>query len=168
MKIEQLMTREVKTVRPHDHLDQAARLMWENDCGCLPVVNDDGAVVGMITDRDVCMAAWTQGRAPAELDVRIAMSAELFTCGPNDGPRRVERIMQEHQVRRVPVTDEAGKLVGLVSLNDLARESQQRPGGGEVAQDGVARTLAAVCRPRNEALPQRASAPATQGLAAVG
>jgi len=146
MKIEQLMTRNVRTIGPDDHLDRAAQLMWEADCGCLPVVDGEQHVVGMITDRDVCMAAWTQGRALWELTVRGAMSSRVVSCTPSDATTRAHRLMQEHQVRRVPVVDGQALLVGLVSLNDLALAAQPGSGARELRPDEVADTLAAVSR----------------------
>ena len=146
MKIEQLMTRSVQTIGPDERLDRAAQLMWEADCGCLPVVDGEQHVIGMITDRDVCMAAWTQGRALWELPVRGAMSSAVVTCNPSDGTTRAQRLMQEHQVRRVPVVDGQSVLVGLVSINDLALAAQPGSGARELRPDEVADTLAAVGR----------------------
>jgi len=148
MKTEHIMTREVQTVGPEERLGRAAQLMWENDCGCVPVVDAEGRVQGMITDRDICMATWTQGRAPNELLVRNAMSDHVVSCSLSDPPARVHRLMQEHQVRRLPVIDERGALLGLVSLCDLASAAQREPNSREVGRDGVAVTLAAVARPR--------------------
>ena len=75
MKVEQLMSRDVKTCQATEMLNRAAQLMWENDCGCVPVVDEDGRAVGMITDRDVCMAAYTQGRLLDALPVASAMDS---------------------------------------------------------------------------------------------
>ncbi|HEX5012260.1 MAG TPA: CBS domain-containing protein [Planctomycetota bacterium] len=168
MKIEQLMTRDVRTVGPDDRLDRAAQLMWEADCGCLPVVDGDQHVVGMITDRDVCMAAWTQGRALCELPVRGAMSSRVISCAPSDATVRAERLMRDHQVRRVPVVDGQALLVGLLSLNDLALAAQPGSGTRDVRPDEVADTLAAVGRrpatgPGDDARQQQ---PASQPVAA--
>jgi len=99
----------------------------------------------MITDRDVCMAAWTQGRALWELPVRGAMSSRVISCAPSDATVRAERLMREHQVRRVPVLD-GQALVGLLSLNDLALAAQPGSGTRDIQPDEVADTLAAVGR----------------------
>jgi CBS domain-containing protein len=150
LNIQDIMTRAAKCCSAEDSLDAAARLMWENDCGAAPVMDDDGHVVAMLTDRDICMAAYTQGRPLADIRVKSAMSCSLHSIGPDDPIARAERIMQEQQVRRLPVIDAQGHLVGIVSLNDIAREAarerthKQRP----VDFDNVALTLAAVCRPR--------------------
>jgi CBS domain-containing protein len=158
MKIEQLMTRDVQCIGADERLDRAAQLMWETDCGCVPVVDGEGKVLAMLTDRDICMAAWTQGRAPAELLVRSAMSDHVVTCSSSESPARAQQLMQQHQVRRLPVVDEQGGLVGLVSLSDLAAAAQREPASRENGRDSVATTLAAVARPRRQpagAEPQR-------------
>jgi CBS-domain-containing membrane protein len=144
------MTRSVKTCGPEDSLEVAARLMWENDCGCVPVTDDSGHPLAMLTDRDVCMAALTQGRTLAEIRVKSAMSGSLHAVGPRDPLARAEHMMQEFQVRRLPVADADGHLVGLLSMNDIAREAaRERPQRQRaVTSDDVTMMLASVCRPR--------------------
>jgi CBS domain-containing protein len=150
MNVDEIMTKSVKGCGPDDSLDTAARTMWENDCGCVPVIDEQGRPVAMLTDRDVCMAAYTQGRMLRDTVVRSAMSGSLHTVSPGDPIDKAERMMQEHQVRRLPVVEADGRIVGLVSLNDISRESaRERPQKHRaVSADGVAFTLAAVCRPR--------------------
>jgi len=152
MKVEQLMRKDVRTCTPDDSLDRAAQLMWEQDCGCAPVVAPDGSarVVGMITDRDICMAAYTQGALLRDLRVGDAMSHKVIGCQAGDSIGDAEAIMAEARVRRLPVLDDGGQLQGLISLADIACEAerarssrQRRP----VKADEVGRTLAAVCRP---------------------
>jgi CBS domain-containing protein len=150
MPISDIMTRAVRTCAPDDTLHRAADLMWTFDCGCLPVVNRDGTVVGLITDRDVCMAAYTQGRPIQNILVSEAMANEVYSCLPDDTVSEVEEIMRARRVRRVPVVDLNGKLVGLVSLNDLAREAarQQTRKTRDLGAADIAATLAAICQPR--------------------
>jgi CBS domain-containing protein len=130
MTIEPLMSRRVQQCRPDHTLDHAASLMWEHDCGCLPVCagGDDGAsrVIGMLTDRDICMAAFFQGKPLGELKVADAMSRGIRVCMLDDRPEDVELLMREQRIRRVPVTDTSGALVGIVSLADLARAARGR------------------------------------------
>jgi len=106
MHVEEIMTTSVKSCGPDDSLDTAARLMWEHDCGCVPVIDQDGRVLAMLTDRDVCMAAYTQGRTLAEIRVSAAMSNACHAVSPNDPVVAAERLMQEHQVRRLPAAGE--------------------------------------------------------------
>jgi len=115
-----LMTTHVCTCRADDSLSHAAHLLWEHDCGILPVLSYD-RVVGMLTDRDICMATYTQGKAPGELRVDSAMSTELFCCGPDESVGSVLAIMSDKRVRRIPVVDADGKLIGVLALADLAR-----------------------------------------------
>jgi len=151
MKVEQLMSRTVRTCRATETLNRAAQLMWENDCGCVPVVDEDGRAVGIVTDRDACMAAYTQGGPLDALPVGSAMARDLRSCRATDTIVEAESIMRAAQVRRLPVVDEAGRLIGLLSLNDIAREAARgrgtRPKPAVVAEE-LAATLTAICSPR--------------------
>ena len=143
VQVRQLMMKaDVQTCAPEDSLDTAARLLWEADVGVLPVVSG-GRTVGMITDRDICMAAYTQGRPLRELQVSSAMSRRVYGVRPETPLSEATLIMREHQVRRLPVVDQEGKLVGLLSLNDLARDAARAR--AKVSMKEVAETLAAVC-----------------------
>jgi CBS domain-containing protein len=152
MTIEPLMSRQVQHCRPDQTLDYAASQMWEHDCGCLPVCSGNGEsrVIGMLTDRDICMAALFQGRPLRELKVADAMSRDIRVCEVDDRPEDVELLMREQRIRRVPVTDASGALVGIVSLADLARAARGRAGSrkpGIVSERDVGHTLAAICEP---------------------
>jgi CBS domain-containing protein len=145
MKISELMTRTVQVCRPTDTLDRAAGLMWDHDIGSVPVVDEHGRVIGMITDRDVCMAAYTCGCALHDIAIEVAMSRNVVTCGADDNETAVAEIMAKHKIRRVPVVDEAHRPVGMLSLNDLARTMAR---GRNVPATAVAGTLAAICEHR--------------------
>jgi CBS domain-containing protein len=141
------MSNEIQYCSPDDTLDAAARLMWDNDCGCVPVCTSDGSprIVGMITDRDICMSALFNGRALSAIRVSEAMSREVHACRPADSPVAVERLMRERQIRRVPVADEAGALLGLVSLADLARcVARQTLSSADISGAELTTTLAAI------------------------
>jgi CBS domain-containing protein len=148
MSVADIMTREVRTCSASDSLNRAAQLMWENDCGALPVVDAEGKAIAMITDRDICMAAYTQGQALTTALVSTAASRGIETVRETDSVDTAEALMEKHQIRRVPVVDADGKPIGLVSMNDLARRAY--PVGRKhdgLAADAVVRTLAAICRP---------------------
>jgi CBS domain-containing protein len=149
--VEQLMSRVVGTCRPDDRLDAAAQIMWERDCGVVPVttIEDGGAerVVGIVTDRDVCMAAYTQGRRLAEVPVSVAMSHDVRTCRPSDSIRTALRLMAAGQLRRLPVVDEASHLVGILSFADVAREEARSQ--AMVPVDDLAKTVEALAAPRH-------------------
>jgi CBS domain-containing protein len=150
MKAEQWMSRTVQTCRPGTSLNDAARLMWEHDCGILPVLEAGGRVVGAITDRDLCMCAYFSGKSLAELRVAEAMSNAVFTCRPEDTLEQVIRVMADHQVRRLPVIDARGKLVGLLSMNDLVRQLMSLEDGREHARlvTRLVEAQASICETR--------------------
>jgi CBS domain-containing protein len=151
MNAKDLMTINPVTCRADDSLAHAAQLMWESDIGCVPVVDDAGGVIGMLTDRDICMAAYTQGCSLAAGNVGSAMSKSVYACSPGDSITFAEEQMRQEQVRRLPVIDK-GKLVGLISLNDLAIAAGNRKKSktGAVMLDEVATTLARICEHRDE------------------
>ena len=117
-----LMTRDVRTCTDDDALDVAARLLWESDCGCLPVVSrgEPPHVVGMLTDRDICMAAYTTGARLAEIRVSQARSRQAWCCPSTATVEDALAIMRLRRVNRLPVVDAEGRLVGLLSLSDVA------------------------------------------------
>jgi predicted transcriptional regulator len=106
--------------RPDDSLARAAQLMREQSCGALPVVLCD-SVVAMLTDRDICMAAYTHGKPLSDLRVDSAMSKELVGCAPDDSIGAVLAILGDRHVRRLPVIDQNGTLIGIITLADVAR-----------------------------------------------
>lgn len=141
MTVKDVMVETVKCCAAGDTLNRAAQLMWENDCGCVPVVDGDSRVIGMLTDRDICMAAYTQGATLNGIQVSSVMSREVFTCRSRDTLLVAQRAMREHRVRRLPVTDREGKLVGILSLNDIARAVARSAAG----KAQVATTMVAIC-----------------------
>lgn len=148
MHVEKLMTHPAITCRDTDDLATIAGLMWNHDCGVIVVVdNDGGHVVGMVTDRDICMAAYTQGKQLDAIPVMTAMATPVATCRPQDNLAVAEELMRSRQIRRVAVVDEAGRPVGVLSLNDLARDAVSRKKTG--VEHDVVQTLAAVCEHRS-------------------
>ena len=126
MKIENVMTRGVKTCRPEDTLARAAQIFWDLDCGVVPVVDGENRVVGMLTDRDVCLAAWRERRPLSELEVACAMSSPVHGCADDDELSEALGLMRRYQVRRLPVLDRGGRLVGLLSQDDVIRAAARR------------------------------------------
>ncbi|HLV23032.1 MAG TPA: CBS domain-containing protein [Polyangiaceae bacterium] len=147
MDISAIMTTAVHACSPDDMASTAASIMWNRDCGTVPVVDSDLKVVGIITDRDICMATYTRGQPPQDIRVADVMSHPPFCCSPRDSVIAVERMMQERQIRRVPVVSD-GRLVGIVSLGDLARRLRtDAPGDQELSTTQVAQTLGAISYP---------------------
>ena len=146
MKVKSIMTREIASCRPEDSMHAAARLMWDHDCGAVPVVDETtGQLEGIVTDRDMCMAALLANRPAHMIPVKDVMASEVCTCRESDDLKTVHATMRDNLVRRLPVVDDERHLVGLVSLNDLAVEAF---GSGSAAavrrQKEVAKTLSAV------------------------
>jgi len=130
MKVEQIMNRDVKTCGPQDSLNKAARIMWDEPCGAVPVVNDQSRLLGFLTDRDVCMAAYTQGKPLEDLRVETAMARNVVTCGAEDDLGSAAQVMRQNRTRRLPVINRDGTLVGLLALDDLACEAARALRGG--------------------------------------
>ena len=145
MRIDQVMTTNVRTCHQTDMLDVAAKLMWDFDIGAVPIVDDLRQVVGIVTDRDVCMAAFTQRKPPHTLPCTVAMSKHVVTCRPDDTDVAVAKLMARNKIRRLPVVDDEQKPIGMVSLSDLALAMAT---GLDVPAHEVAETLAAICEHR--------------------
>jgi CBS domain-containing protein len=147
MKVEQLMTKKIASCTADWSLNEVARLMWENDCGCLPVTSGDemNRVVGMVTDRDICMTAYFCGVSLRDLHVRDAMSKEPICCLPSTTHEEAETMMCDAQVRRIPVVDDAGGLLGILSLADLVQA--QRSSGRRITKARISDLLTAICEP---------------------
>jgi CBS domain-containing protein len=152
MKVERLMNADVTACRADDTGNCAARIMWERDCGFVPVVDENERVLAVVTDRDLCMAAYTQGKPLQEISLRSVMSKEIFSCRPDDDLSQAETVMRKRQVRRLPVTDAEGRLKGILSLSDItreaAKEAKSHPRKVEVSYSEVAETLADINMPR--------------------
>ena len=144
MTIEPFMSRRVHHCRPDHTLAYAASRMWDHDCGCLPVCVDDGGprVIGMLTDRDICMAALFQGRPLGELKVADAMSRDIRVCELDDRPEDVELLMRETKIRRLPVTDGAGGLVGIATVERSERRARRLSAGLEIHERAFAAFVA--------------------------
>jgi CBS domain-containing protein len=159
MQVRDIMTQPVVTCRSTDTLNAAARLMWERDCGAVPVTDDDGLLVGIVTDRDACMAAYTRGEPLGSVPVSVAMAKRVFSCHPDDSLEQAERLMGEKKIRRMPIVDDGGHPIGMLSLNDIARFAASARKTGKV-EHAVVGTLAAICEPRSPAKPRSAGVPA--------
>jgi CBS-domain-containing membrane protein len=123
MKVAEIMCRPVETCTEETGLAAAARTMAEHDCGILPVVAN-GRLSGVVTDRDICVALGTRGRPVSDLCVRDVMSHHPVSCRTTDDVATALQSMAARLVRRLPVTDPAGDLVGIVSLDDVALRSE--------------------------------------------
>jgi len=150
MRIQEVMSHPVVSCPADCTADVPARLMWEFDCGVIPLVDQDGRLAGVITDRDLCMAALMQGRPLFEIPVASAMTRDVVSCHPDDSVEVAETQMRDNQIRRVPVVDDDAHLIGVVSMNDLARLATNAK--RSVVDRELVRTLGAVSQPRGNGL----------------
>ncbi len=153
MEVVQLMTSEVKLCKADETLNRAAQLMWERDCGFVPVIasNGDGALIGVVTDRDIAMATYIQGKPPLAIPLSRVISRKPISCHVGDDIEKAEALMRKNQVRRLPVVDPDGHVVGILSLNDIIRELRREKGAGrksELSSESLSATLGAICEPR--------------------
>lgn len=125
MKARELMTADPTCCTPEDTIQQAAQLMRDDNCGCIPVVEDAQSkrLVGVVTDRDITIRCMAEGKGP-QTRVKDALSPNAKCCGPDDDVEAVERIMAGEQVRRVPVVDQRGCCIGMIAQADLALNHQ--------------------------------------------
>ncbi len=159
MQVREIMTGEVKSCRPETDVATVATIMWEQDCGCVPVVGDDGRVVGMVTDRDICMAVATRPRIAGEITVGEAISGKVHACSPDAEVTEALRIMQREKLHRLPVVDREGKLAGILSLNDLVRNAKKGGGKRHVSHSEVMATLKSLSEHRISPAAPAAAAP---------
>lgn len=150
MRAQQLMSQPIAVCYLEDNLNHAAQLMWEHDCGVVPIVDGDGHAVGMLTDRDICMAAYTQGKPLREIPVITAMSKQVYACRPDDTLDQVQAVMREHKIRRLPVLDREDRPIGIIAFRDILRAAlamrPTAPGESDgISMSGAAWTLATIC-----------------------
>ena len=150
MKVSSLFHRTVTTCTWRDTLEHAAELLWRYDIGCLPVLDDSGKVAGMITDRDICIAAFLQGAPLRSITVSSVMAKEVASCDADDNIFAVLRTMIARQLHRLPVIDADRQLVGIVSLNDIARAAN----AGMLPATEVASVLAVISMQHTSAPPR--------------
>ena len=141
MKVKDLMTKEPKTCTPETTLAAAAQLMWEGDCGILPVM-DDGELVGVITDRDMYIALATQNARASHLRVGAVARTLVATCEPEDDVRVALARMKQARVRRLPVVGFGRTVLGILSMNDIVLAASDDSG---VSAEEVVDTLRAIC-----------------------
>src|SRR5580704_16078074 len=138
------MTRDVQACAIHDSLNAAARIMWDHDCGCAPVIDMHGKLAGIVTDRDISMAAYTQGVPLDSIPVERVMSARVISCGRGDDLETAHQLMRTHEIHRLPVVEARGRPIGTLSLSHASNH-----GHGDRADEqavGIAATFSAIRR----------------------
>ncbi|MEW6208599.1 MAG: CBS domain-containing protein [Acidobacteriota bacterium] len=153
MKVREIMTEDVKTCAPDNSLSEAAAVMWDVDCGVVPVVGDDGKLVGMITDRDIAIALGTRNRLASDIRVSEAMSKQVYSCAADDDIHAALKTMRKDRVRRLPVVNQEGLLEGIVSINDIALHAERFDGHRtkDLTYDDFVNTFKTICEHRHTA-----------------
>lgn len=126
MKVRDVMTSDPVCCVAEDSAQKVAQLLREHDIGSLPVVSgrDDLTLLGMVTDRDICIGVVAEGLDPKSTPVQKCMTTEPAACREGENLNRCERLMEEHQVRRIPVVDGEARLIGIVAQADIARKER--------------------------------------------
>ena len=145
MKVRDLMTTNAAFCRRETNLAAVGALMWEHDCGLIPVLDDKEKVTGVITDRDICIALSTRDRQPSKITAGEITTAPAFVCSPDDDIQSALITMSREKLHRLPVVNRERGLVGILSINDVllhAEKSSKKPG---ITYDDVVQTLQAIC-----------------------
>jgi len=140
MKVKDAMTTDVRIYTPDTTLAEAGRLMWDGDCGILPVV-DDGALIGVVTDRDLFIALATQNERAASVRIGAVATMTVAACAPDDDLQDALAIMRHVRVRRLPVVGFGTSLLGILSMNDIVMAIAK---SDDVSCEDVVQTLQAI------------------------
>jgi CBS domain-containing protein len=161
MRARDIMTKKPQCCRRDQTARDAAQVMRDRDCGCVPIVDDADRVVGIVTDRDLTVRAIATGR---DGNTRLAelMTSTVECCGQDDDLRDVEQRMAELQVRRIPIVDAGGRCLGIISQADIARAASMDD--GVVTGEEVALVLEQISQPAHRPR-SRADAAVTEGVA---
>jgi len=146
MRVVEVMTNKTVSCSPETNLAEAAVLMWKNSCGFLPVIGEGGNVIGVVTDRDISIALGTRNQRPAEVRVWDVMPKKLFTCTSEDDVHSAMKTMRTATVRRLPVIDPDGALVGVLSIDDIVLKAKGHVIGKDVSYEDVEDTYKAIQR----------------------
>ena len=151
MRIRHAMTKDPSCCVPSDTAQKAAMIMRAEDAGVVPVIENEQSqkIVGVVTDRDLCMNVVAEGRDPRTVRTEECMTTAVVTCSPNDSIEKATELMRENQIRRIPVVNEQGELQGIVSLADVV-------GRGEIKTTQTHDTLKQVSAPSGEPSKPRA------------
>ena len=135
MTCNEVMTKDPKTCAPTDTVQRAAQLMKTEDVGPIPIVGDNGKLEGIITDRDIVLKVVAEGQDPKTTKLADVMSTDLITCTTDGDIEKTLDLMEDNQVRRIPVVDASGRLVGIISQADIATRLDDSEKTAELVED---------------------------------
>jgi CBS domain-containing protein len=148
MNITELMVKDVTSCNPDTDLETAGRMMWDHNCGAIPVLDNEGHPIGMVTDRDIAMSAVLNHKPLWEISSRdVIGTREVFTCHMDDDIQSALSLMQSHKIRRLPITNSDGRLEGILTIDDIVAGSKKKEGKTipPLSFEDAMGTLKAVC-----------------------
>jgi CBS domain-containing protein len=150
MKVQDVMSSNVKSCGPEVDLAAAATMMLEGDFGVLPVVDNSGKAIGVITDRDIAIAVATKGRPASQIAVNEVSSGKVYSCHLNDDIKVALKTMRHEKIHRMPVVNDDGMLQGIISMNDVVLRAEEARGRHmpELSYEDAMSTLKAICEHR--------------------
>ncbi len=147
MKVRSVMTSEVQACRPQDNLAAAAMIMWHHDCGVVPVIDSEHRPVGVLTDRDICMAITLKDRPASAIPVGETMATDISSVNPDDDVDDALKLMSARQIRRLLVVDSDGRLNGILSTSDIVRHTDKGKSKKHISNKDTMKMLHAVSKP---------------------
>lgn len=143
MRVRDVMVETPASCSVNTNLGAAIEMLWNRNCGFLPVVDEQEKVIGVVTDRDLCIAMGTRNRLPGEMTVGEVLSPKLFYCKPEDDIHAALKIMGNKKVRRLPVVDSNRKLKGILAMDDIVLHAQSAKAGNfpELSAEDILGTL---------------------------
>lgn len=147
MRVSEIMVRTAATCSADMNLGEAIEIMWNRNCGILPVVNEQSKVTGVITDRDISVALGTRNKLAGEIKVQEVAGPHLYSCKPEDDVRSALHTMASARVRRLPVVNAGGNVEGILSMDDIVLRAETANRNSEVSAEKVVNTLKAVYSP---------------------
>ena len=141
MKVKKAMTRNIGTCKANESLAHAVGIMWQKDCGVVPIVNEENAAIGIITDRDVSVAVAARNRTASEIMIGDVINGKPISCSQEDSVKSALKKMRKHKVKRLPVLEKNGTLVGVITIADLLRLKKKS------LKKSLIKTLEAISKP---------------------
>ena len=139
MRINEFMCQDVCFVKPDCNIYDAARIMNENHIGCIPICNDEKNVVGVLTDRDIVLRSVACDKNAKTTPVSEIMTTNVYTCKSEQDIEDAQYLMEQNQIRRIPIVDNTNKMVGILSTGDLAHHNQK------IGEDSFSTTMEYIC-----------------------